>query len=407
MKLLFLNSYYYPEVVSSLYLVENRLETFANAGIDMEMLVPSPTRGVDNGTRKKYQSQKVEYKFNKRLKINRFPLFKEYQSSLLKGFRYLLVNLNHLIRGLFVRNVDCIFCTSTPPTTGIIAALLKKVKRVRFVYNLQDIFPDSLVALGCRNKKSFLWWIGRRIESFIYKNADAIIVISEDFRKNLLSKGVSDEKIHVVYNWVDQNVVKPVKKEDNTLYKLFDIPKDKFTVVYAGNMGHAQNIQIIIETAKQLSNCDIQFLLFGKGPLKEKIEEVKKAGLDNIYFLPFQPYEKVSSVYGMGNVAIVSCKKGLGGSAMPSKTWSIMASGTAVIANFDPGELKDIIEKYECGMYTEAENTESFKDAILKYYENADLCRTQGENGVATVTEYFSREIGTKKYLEIIQKICR
>lgn len=405
MKLLLLNAYYYPEIISSFYITENRLDAFSKADIQMEMLVPIPSRNIDNSIREKYKNKFVEWKYDGKLKVRRFPLYKESENLLLKGFRYLLISLNHLIRGLFIKNVDCIFCTSTPPTTGIVASLLKKLKRTRrFVYNLQDIFPDSLVAIGYTNKKSILWRLGSKIESFIYRNADCIIVISEDFRKNLLAKGVPDEKIEVVYNWVDGDVVKPVKKEDNSLYKQFAIPKNKFTVVYAGNMGYAQNIQIIIDVAKQLSQYNMQFLLFGKGPLKDEIEEeVKNSGLKNILFLPFQPYEKVSSVYSLGDVSIVSCKKGLGGSAMPSKTWSIMASGTAVIASFDSGELKNIIETYECGTFSEPDNIESLKEAILKYYENAELCKKHGENGVLAVTKYFSREVGTKKYLDIIQ----
>ncbi|MBO4978110.1 MAG: glycosyltransferase family 4 protein [Muribaculaceae bacterium] len=406
MKLLMLNAYYSPEIFSSSYLIENRLQAFANAGIVVEMLVPTPTRGITDTARKEFSAQKVIYEHNRMLKIMRFPLFKEYKSPYLKGIRYLLVSLNHLIRGLTKKNINCIFCTTTPPTTGIAAVLLKIIKRTKLVYNVQDVFPDSLVAAGLTSKKSILWRIGRCLENFIYRNADKIIVISQDFRKNLLEKGVPDEKIEVIYNWVDQNIVKPINKADNKLYDEFKISRDKFTVVYAGNMGLAQNIQIIVDAAERLKHLDIQFLLFGKGTLVDDIRrQVEVKSLSNIRFLPFQPYEKVASVYSLGDLGIVSCKKGFGKSAMPSKTWSIMASGTAVVASFDSGELKDIIEFYECGSFADADNVEALTHTIEKYYNNRGLCSMHGHNGLRVVTENFSREIGTKLYVDVIRNL--
>lgn len=372
------------------------------------MLVPTPSRNVNKATRRKYKGCKTEHRYKGKLTIRRFPMFAEANNSILKGLRYIFVNINHFFRALSLKGIDCIFCTSTPPTTALVASFLKKIKKIGLVYNVQDVFPDSLVATGLTTKKSLLWKIGNKMESFIYRNADRIIVISEDFRQNLLAKGVPEDKIRVVYNWVDQSVVKPIAKNNNTLYEEFDIPKDIFTVVYAGNMGHAQNIEIILNVAEQLSEYNIQFILFGKGPLKDKIEkEIQAVNLNNIRFLPFQPYEKVAQVYSLGDIGIVSCKKGLGGSAMPSKTWSIMASGTAVIASFDEGELKEIIERYDCGLYSKAEDADSLKNAILTYFNNPALCKKHGDNGVKAVQNNYSREIGTSNYLEIIQEICK
>ena len=410
MKLLLLNTYYHPEITSSDYISENRIEKFAEAGISMEMLTPTPSRNVDKLIHKQYKdkSRKNEYRYGGKLVIYRFSMFQESHSCLLRTLRYLLVNINHFFRGLNATDIDCIFCTSTPPTTALVAALLKKIKKTQFVYNVQDIFPDSLVATGLSKKGSLIWKIGHKMESYIYRNADKIIVISEDFRQNLLNKGVPDEKIRVVYNWVDQSIVKPVAKKDNYLYDKLGISRDIFTVVYAGNMGYAQNIDIILTVAKQLTEYKIQFLLFGKGPLKGKFEkEVKSLKLKNVHFLPFQSYEKVGHVYSMGDVGIVSCKKGFGGSAMPSKTWSIMASGTAVIANFDEGELKNIVETCNCGSFSKAEDADSLRTTILTYFNNPTLCKSNGNNGIRAVKENFSREAGTAKYLEIIQEIYK
>ncbi len=165
------------------------------------------------------------------------------------------------------------------------------------------------------------------------------MIIDKTLLDSLMDKGVPEEKIEVIYNWVDENAVVPVPKDDNPLFEEFGIDRDKFTIVYAGNLGNAQNIEIIIDAAKELiANKNIQFVIFGKGGLEEDIRKcIEQEGVSNVKLLPLQPYERVSYVYGLGDVCIVSCKAGLGGSAMPSKTWSIMSSGRAVLANFDEG----------------------------------------------------------------------
>ena len=111
---------------------------------------------------------------------------------------------------------------------------LKRIKKIPFVYNLQDIFPDSLVGTGLVRNSGLIWKIGRVIEDFTYKHADKIIVISEDFKRNIMAKGVPEEKIVVVYNWVDQNVVKNIDRKDNKLFDRYHLNKNRFISLIVG-----------------------------------------------------------------------------------------------------------------------------------------------------------------------------
>lgn len=285
---------------------------------------------------------------------------------------------------------------------------------------LQDIFPDSLVGTGLAKKGGILWKIGRVIENFTYRNADKIIVISEDFKRNIMAKGVPEEKIEVIYNWVDENAVVPVAKGENPLYEEFGISRERFTVVYAGNLGNAQNIGIIMDAARALKgNEGIQFVIFGKGGLEDEIKQAREQEhLENLMILPLQPFERVSQVYGLGDVCIVACKPGLGGAAMPSKTWSIMSSGRAVLANFDEGELKNILEGcYDndndndnkvgaCGVFTKAGDLEGFVSAIERLSQNPALCAQMGRNGREFILRNLTKEVGTRKYVEVIKSVA-
>ena len=128
--------------------------------------------------------------------------------------------------------------------------------------------------------------------------------------------------------------------------------------------------------------------------------------LSNLKFLPLQPYEKVSCVYSLGDGAVVSCKQGFGDIAMPSKTWSIMSAGTAVLASFDRGtDMHYIIEKNRLGVFTEAENIQEFVKAVHILYSNPEECVQMGKRGRCYILEHLTREVGTRKYIGVIESI--
>ena len=298
------------------------------------------------------------------------------------------------------------FIASTPPIQGALAGLVKKFNHIPIVYNLQDIFPDSLAGTGLANKGGLLWKIGRVIENFTYRNADKIIVISEDFKKNIMAKGVPEDKIVVIYNWVDQNAVVDVPREKNVLFERYGLDRNKFYVTYNGNIGLTQNMDMLLEVAKSLeANEDIQFVLVGNGAYLEQVKQiVKERNITNVHLLPFQPYEEISHVFSLGDVSLVISKPGVGENSVPSKTWSIMSASRPVLANFDENELKTIIEKNNCGIFTKAGDKVAFTDAILKLYNDRELCKEMGKNGRKFVMENLTKEVGTQKYVEVIKQ---
>ena len=410
MKILFLSAYFHPEQAASPYLGENRNKAFADAGFNMVIYTPIPTRGITEDVRNEYKNKKYETLFDGKMIVHRFNLIGEKRNPVLRAWRYTMSCIKQFCKGVFAkdaRSCDLMFISSTPPIQGAMAALVKKCRHIPLIYNLQDIFPDSLVGTGLAKKDGLLWKIGRVIENFTYRNADKIIVISQDFKRNIMAKGVPEEKIEVIYNWVDEQAVVHIPRKNNPIFDELGLDCEKFYIVYAGNLGNAQNVEIIIDAANELRDyIDINFIIFGTGGLElDYKNKVKTLELDNISFFPLQPYEKVSQVYSLGNACVVSCKKGLGGSAMPSKTWSIMSAGRAVIANFDEGELKNIIEDNNCGIFTKAGDKEAFKNAILELYHNQEKAVQLGKNGRQFIMENLTREIGTSKYVKVVKEV--
>lgn len=405
MKVLFLLAYYYPETAASIYLFDNLIEELIKQGNEVDLIVPTPSRGVDKNMAAEFKEKLEESKYDGRLHIHRFILSDEKDGTASRFLRYFVSLPKYVKISKGIKDIDVIFCESTPPILSLAAERIKKQKKVPLVYNLQDVFPDSLVLTGISKKKSLLYKIGSVIERRAYKAADKIITISEDFKRNILQKGVPEEKISVVYNWVDQNAVKDIPRSENILFDRYQLDRSKFYITYCGNIGLSQNMEMLVQTAKQLESCsDIQFVLVGEGAYKGKLEQViSNEGLHNITLLPFQPYEEISHVFSLGDVSLVISKPGTGNGCVPSKTWSIMSAARPVLANFDDCELKGIVERSKSGIFTLAGDEKAFKEAVLTLYKNRELCREYGQNGRTFVMDNLTREIGTKKYVEVIR----
>lgn len=405
MKILQLAGYFYPEQAASIYLEENRYQAFADNGFHTIVYAAVPTRGITDEQYKEFKNRKHDYMYDGKLEVFRFKMFREGKNPIIRALRYMLISVIQLYKGIFFNNIDLIYVASTPPTQGALAVLVKKIKRVPFVYNLQDIFPDSLVATGLAKKDGILWKIGRVIENFTYRNADKIIVISEDFKRNIMAKGVPEEKIVVVYNWVDEEAVKHIPRTENKLFDKYGLDRGKFYITYSGNIGLTQNMDMLLEVAKELEvEPDIQFVLIGEGAYKEKVKEIiEEKHIKNVTLLPFQPYEDISHVFSLGDVGLVISKPGVGENSVPSKTWSILSASRPVLVNFDENEIKQIVEKYQCGIFTKAGDKTAFKEAIVKLYQNRELCRAFGDNGRRFILSNLTKKVGTQKYVDVIK----
>lgn len=407
MKILFLLAYYYPETAASIYLFDNIIDALISDGNDVDLVCPIPGRGVESSINREYRHRLIEHKKNGHLRIRRYRMPMEGKGSIGRFWRYIKCCSKTFFISLRIKSIDVIFAESTPPILGMTAAFLKPFKQAPLVYNLQDIFPDSLVLTGLGSKNSIFWKIGRIIENYTYRHSDKIITISQGFKENIMRKKVPEEIIDVVYNWVDQKAVIDIPREKNKLISKYDLDTGKFIVTYCGNIGLSQNMNLLIDVAKDLAAItDIQFILIGNGAFLPKVKQILEASdIKNVLCLPFQPYEDISHVFSLGDVSLVISKPGTGEGCVPSKTWSIMSAARPVLANFDPNEIKTIIEVNKCGLFTDAGDKVALEKAIIRLYKDREFCRECGQNGRRFILENLTREVGSAKYAAIIRTI--
>ena len=404
MKAIFPCSYYLPETAASLYITDNIVHACADKGIEVDLYTPSPTRNVPDGS----VWEREERQMDGKLRIHRFHLYGEGKNPMLRALRYFLGEFI-LLHYCMWKKYDVAFVDSTPPIQGLKMPLIKWLKRKPTIYNVQDIFPDSLVGTGLTHEGSLIWKIGRIVEKITYRYADKIIVISEDFKKNIMAKGVPEDKIVVIYNWVDQNKVVDVPREENKLFDVYGLERSKFYITYNGNIGLTQNMDMLLDVAKELQEEyeDIHFVLVGNGAYLDEVKrKVADQQLENVHLLPFQPYEDISHVFSLGDASLVISKPGVGANSVPSKTWSIMSASRPVLANFDENELKTIIENNHCGIFTKAGDKDAFKESILTLYNHREFCKEYGHNGRKFVLDNLTREVGTQKYVDVIKEVC-
>ncbi len=236
-----------------------------------------------------------------------------------------------LLGGPATGSIDVVWAYHPPITTGLAAVVIGAARRAPFVFEIQDMWPETLAATGMVRGGAFLSGVGA-MARWIYERAAAISVISPGFKRNLIAKGVSGEKIVVIPNWADETVYRPMPR-DPTAARAAGLPTG-FIVLYAGNMGPAQDLLNVLRAAKQLTDlAEVRFVFVGDGvdlPLLRA--EAKKAALRNVHFLPRRPAAEMPSLYANADALLVHLSPDpLFEITIPSKTIAYLASGRPII----------------------------------------------------------------------------
>jgi colanic acid biosynthesis glycosyl transferase WcaI len=279
--------------------------------------------------------------------------------------------------------------------------------KIPFVYIVHDVYPDVLLRLGVVRNLRLIDFI-EKVEQFFYRRAVAISVLSDGFKENLSNKGVPEEKLRIIPACVDTDFIRPLEKE-NDLRREWGL-NGKFVVLYAGNIGLSQGLEIMIEAAITLkSYSNIEFVIVGEGAKKTDLMElVEKENLKNVKFQSFQPREVVPLVYALADVCLVSLKRDIVLESVPSKTYSIMSSGRPIIATVDPNtEVGHLLKSAACGLCIPPENSDALAQAILDLFKNVALRDEMGFRGREYVVQKYSRMFAASAYYDIIREFSK
>lgn len=285
------------------------------------------------------------------------------------------------IASLFQRKPDLIVATSPQFFCGIAGMIASTMRRVPFVLEVRDLWPDSILAVGVSATRPGIQLL-RKLEKMMYCRAKLIIVVSKAFVKPIQNKIPNSDKIRVVTNGVDSSLFAKQMSDDIPL-ELAETINNKFVVSYIGTHGRAHGLLTVIKAAESLSKReDILFLLVGSGEKRDEIIQwTQERNLTNVHFMPLQKRHVIPKLIDLSHAAIVPLRNlPLFSTVIPSKIFEFMAMGKPMIVSIPRGETTNIIEQYDCGLVVEPENHVAMADAIASIHQNPHLLNALGEN---------------------------
>lgn len=302
---------------------------------------------------------------------------------------------------------DVVIATSPQLLVGLSGWWIAFWKRVPFIFEVRDLWPESLSAVGMGEANSWLHRLLGAIAGFLYRHANRIVVVTPAFREHLIKFWqVPDAKISIVENGVESALFSPEAEQKDLRVQLELV--DKFVVSYIGTMGMAHGLETLIEAAATLqpTNANIVFLLVGEGADKERIHEiVQRHGLKNVRFVDQQPRERIPAFICASDACLVLLKKtDLFKTVIPTKMLEFMSCGKPVILGVD-GQARQILEEARAGIAIEPENTSELVQAILKLAADGAERATFGANARQHIVERYSREQSAKKYASVLMEI--
>jgi glycosyltransferase involved in cell wall biosynthesis len=332
-----------------------------------------------------------------------FPNRKSYERML----NYASFCASAATTGLFVEKPDVLIATSPQLLVALSGWWLAFVKRVPFVFEVRDLWPESLAAVGVEGANSLLIRVLGKIAGFLYRRAACIVVVTPAFKTFLENNwNVPPEKIFLVENGVETDLFSPQPDREAKRKEL--AAEGKFVVCYAGTMGLAHGLDTLIEAAAilQTQNPRVQFLLVGEGAERERILALaSQRGLTNLHFAGQQPRESMPSFLGASDACVVMLRKAdLFKTVIPTKMLEFMSCERPVIVAVD-GQAREIIETAQAGIFVEPENAKRLVEVIQQLAADPSHCEKLGKNGRAHILQHFSRKQTALDYLEILRSL--
>ncbi|MFH1314615.1 MAG: glycosyltransferase family 4 protein [Candidatus Eisenbacteria bacterium] len=401
MRILFINQYFHPDLASTGQLLTELCTSLAKR-FDVTVVAGFPSYTA--GANRTHLKSPVRMESHDGVKVIR-----TYNTSLPRGSsigriaNYLSFFLSSFFGAVFLAGKPDVVVTMTdPPVIALTGYIVSRIRKARFVFISQDVFPEVSKALGKMDYKPLVWLLDR-LNRFLLRKSDQIVAIGETMRKRLIEKGADPDKVAIIENWVDTDLIAPQDRSNpfSHEHKL----TGKFVVMHSGNIGLSQDLETLIEAASLLKdNDEVVFAIIGDGVSKDKLSKlVDKLSLANVKFIPYQNKEDLKHSLSSADVSVVSLKKGLAGYIVPSKLHGILASGRTVLAAVeDECEVAKIVKDENCGKVIQPGNPQEMVDAIMHFLKNPDLLEEHGRNARDAGEKKYSRKQAMDKYEDLL-----
>jgi colanic acid biosynthesis glycosyl transferase WcaI len=410
MKILYVSQYYPPETAAPAARASELGRFWVKAGHEVTVLTgfPNhPTGNVHPGYRSKLWRLFIR-EDKDGVRINRtwlIPLAN--RKSWERMLNYASFFVSAALRGLFLAKPDVVIATSPQLLVGLSGLIIAKWKRVPLVFEVRDLWPESLAAVGVQGKKSLLMGTLGKAAGLLYEKAAHIVVVTPSFKEHLGREwGVPPEKISVVQNGVDHDFFS-ARPDCAEIIQEFGL-KDRFVVGYIGTIGNAHGIETLVEVARLLnvSNPKIFFLVIGEGAEKEKLKRlVGQNKLGNVGIFPGQPRARIPSIVSASQLCLVLLRDSeLFKTVIPTKMLEFMSCGRAVVAAVD-GESARLIQTAGGGVCVSPGDARGLAEALRALQKDTELRRQMGEHAREFIVNNLTRQRTAEDYLVVLKRL--
>ena len=326
-------------------------------------------------------------------------------SGLYRIFNYASFALSAAVVGTaLIRKPDVMYVYHPPITVGVVAAAIGLFRRIPFVYDIQDLWPDTVAASGMMSSPAALGLLGSLCK-LVYRRASHITVLSPGFKETLAKRGVSPAKIDVIYNWCDETVF----KVDSELGARLASSADKFSILFAGTMGTAQGLDSVLQAAQICLRTapTVEFVFVGGGVDRFRLEHMaEEMKLDNVRFLPRQPMQAMGGILAGADALLVHLKDNpLFRITIPSKTQAYLAAGKPILMGVR-GDAADLVERSQSGVLCEPSDSQSIADAVRELADaGPEKLAAMGHNGRAFYERELSVSIGAEAFDRVFRAV--
>jgi colanic acid biosynthesis glycosyl transferase WcaI len=416
-KILYVSQYFPPEMGAPAARAAELAQHWANAGHAVSILTgfPNHPTGVVPA---EWRSRHRQLTFHEKVgneKVSQVDVYRTWlwplpnRKAHERMRNYASFFVSSALLGMTLPRPDVIIATSPQLLVGLAGWWLAFARRIPFVFEVRDLWPESLTAVGMGDESSLLHRSLSAIANFLYRRADRIVVVTPAFKDFLIqNRQVPAEKISIVENGVETDQFSPGGAAANRALRQELGADNKFVVCYVGTMGMAHGLETLLDAAARLQTQipAVLFLLIGEGAEKERIKTLAQSrGLANIRFLDQQPREKIPAFISASDACAVLLRKTeVFKTVIPTKMLEFMSCSRPVILGVD-GQARKIVEEAEAGIVIEPENSIALVGAIQRLASNRDLCQQLGARGREYIVRHFSRSQTAEAYIHVLDAL--
>jgi len=403
-KILVVSANYYPEPAGVAPLCTELCEDLVQQGFDVTVLTAFPSY-PERVVKEPYRGKVFLREEIRGVKLIRTWMHvKPDPGRFWRAFSFSTFILTSLFGACFAGRPDTIVCLSSPMPVGFAAWLISRWKHCPYLYNAQDLLIEASLQAGYIRPG---WWLRRMLafERIILHGARQVTVIGENFKDNMLAKGVPEERVTVIPNWIDLDFVKPASRMNR--FREESGLGERFVLMHAGNIGLIHGHEYVIEAAERTKDQpEITYVYLGSGLMKPRLEKmVQEKQLDNVRFLPLRPREEMPLFLPAADCHLVSLDRGMKYS-LPSKLATVMAAGRPVIGMMDEEtDAARIIRSAGCGVVVPPREPERLADAVRRMYAAPAERERMGQAGRRYAEAHFDRRKNTEQYRQLLSRM--